>query len=139
RLTRTEAGAAFGNPMVYLEKFLTNPRHVEVQVLSDGQGNAIHLGDRDCSLQRRHQKIIEEAPAPGVDEKARAEVQSRCVQVCIELCYRGAGTFELLYEDGQFFFIELTTRIQVEHPISEMVTGIDILTEQIKVCGGLPL
>src|SRR5690554_7971789 len=93
RLTRTEAGAAFGNPMVYLEKFLTNPRHVEVQVLSDGQGNAIHLGDRDCSLQRRHQKIIEEAPAPGVDEKARAEVQARCVQACIELGYRGAGTF----------------------------------------------
>ena len=139
RLTRTEAGAAFGNPMVYLEKFLTNPRHVEVQVLSDGQGNAIHLGDRDCSLQRRHQKIIEEAPAPGVDEKARAEVQARCVQACIELGYRGAGTFEFLYEDGQFFFIEMNTRIQVEHPISEMVTGIDILKEQIKVCGGLPL
>ncbi len=139
RLTRTEAGAAFGNPMVYLEKFLTNPRHVEVQVLSDGQGNAIHLGDRDCSLQRRHQKIIEEAPAPGVDEKARAAVQARCVQACIELGYRGAGTFEFLYEDGQFFFIEMNTRIQVEHPISEMVTGIDILKEQIKVCGGLPL
>ena len=139
RLTRTEAGAAIGNHKVYLEKFLTNPRHVEVQVLSDGQGNAIHLGDRDCSLQRRHQKIIEEAPAPGVDEKARAEVQARCVQACIELCYRGAGTFEFLYEDGQFFFIEMNTRIQVEHPISEMVTGIDILKEQIKVCGGLPL
>ena len=139
RLTRTEAGAAFGNPVVYLEKFLTNPRHVEIQVLSDGQGNAIHLGDRDCSLQRRHQKIIEEAPAPGVDEKARAEVQARCVQACIDLGYRGAGTFEFLYEDGQFFFIEMNTRIQVEHPISEMVTGIDIVKQQIKVCGGLPL
>ena len=139
KLTRTEAGAAFGNPMVYLEKYLTNPRHVEIQVLSDGQGNAIHLGDRDCSLQRRHQKIIEEAPAPGIDEKARAEVQARCVQACIELGYRGAGTFEFLYEDGQFFFIEMNTRIQVEHPISEMVTGIDIVKHQIKVCGGLPL
>ncbi|GGI99559.1 acetyl-CoA carboxylase biotin carboxylase subunit [Halopseudomonas pertucinogena] len=139
RLTRTEAGAAFGNPVVYLEKYLTNPRHVEIQVLSDGQGNAIHLGDRDCSLQRRHQKIIEEAPAPGIDEKARAEVQARCVQACIDLGYRGAGTFEFLYEDGQFFFIEMNTRIQVEHPISEMVTGIDIVKHQIKVCGGLPL
>ena len=139
KLTRTEAGAAFGNPMVYLEKYLTNPRHVEIQVLSDGQGNAIHLGDRDCSLQRRHQKIIEEAPAPGIDEKARAEVQARCVQACIDLGYRGAGTFEFLYEDGQFFFIEMNTRIQVEHPISEMVTGIDIVKHQIKVCGGLPL
>ena len=139
RLTRTEAGAAFGNPMVYLEKFLTNPRHVEIQVLSDGQGHAIHLGDRDCSLQRRHQKIIEEAPAPGINEKARAEVQARCVQACIDLGYRGAGTFEFLYENGEFFFIEMNTRIQVEHPISERVTGIDIVKEQIKVCGGLPL
>ena len=139
RLTRTEAGAAFGNPMVYLEKFLTNPRHVEIQVLSDGQGNAIHLGDRDCSLQRRHQKIIEEAPAPGINEKARAEVQARCVQACIDLGYRGAGTFEFLYENGEFFFIEMNTRIQVEHPISEMVTGIDIVKEQIKVCAGQPL
>ena len=139
RLTRTEAGAAFGNPMVYLEKFLTNPRHVEVQVLSDGQGKAIHLGDRDCSLQRRHQKIIEEAPAPGIDEKARAEVQARCVQACIDLGYRGAGTFEFLYENGEFFFIEMNTRIQVEHPISEMVTGIDIVKEQIRVCAGEPL
>ena len=139
RLTRTEAGAAFGNPVVYLEKYLTNPRHVEIQVLSDGQGNAIHLGDRDCSLQRRHQKIIEEAPAPGIDEKARAEVQARCVKACIDLGYRGAGTFEFLYEDGQFFFIEMNTRIQVEHPISEMVTGIDIVKHQIKVCGGLKL
>ena len=139
RLPRTEAGAAFGNPVVYLEKYLTNPRHVEIQVLSDGQGNAIHLGDRDCSLQRRHQKIIEEAPAPFIDEKARAAVQARCVQACIELGYRGAGTFEFLYEDGEFFFIEMNTRIQVEHPITEMVTGIDIVKHQIKVCGGLRL
>ena len=138
-MTRTEAAAAFGNPVVYMEKYLTNPRHVEIQVLSDGQGNAIHLGDRDCSLQRRHQKIIEEAPAPGINEKARAEVQARCVQACIDLGYRGAGTFEFLYENGEFFFIEMNTRIQVEHPISEMVTGIDIVKEQIKVCGGLPL
>lgn len=139
RMTRTEAAAAFGNSMVYMEKFLTNPRHVEIQVLSDGQGNAIHLGDRDCSLQRRHQKIIEEAPAPGIDEKARADVQARCVEACIELGYRGAGTFEFLYENGQFFFIEMNTRIQVEHPITEMVTGIDIVKEQILVCAGQPL
>ncbi|HDZ57000.1 MAG TPA: acetyl-CoA carboxylase biotin carboxylase subunit [Pseudomonas xinjiangensis] len=138
-MTRSEAGAAFGNPMVYLEKFLTNPRHVEVQVLSDGQGHAVHLGDRDCSLQRRHQKIIEEAPAPGIDEKARAEVQARCVQACIELGYLGAGTFEFLYENGQFFFIEMNTRVQVEHPVSEMVTGIDIVKEQILVASGKPL
>ncbi|GAA6130859.1 acetyl-CoA carboxylase biotin carboxylase subunit [Halopseudomonas sabulinigri] len=139
KLTRTEAGAAFGNPMVYLEKFLTNPRHVEVQVMSDGQGHAIHLGDRDCSLQRRHQKIIEEAPAPGIDEKARAEVQARCVQACIDLGYRGAGTFEFLYENGEFYFIEMNTRVQVEHPVSEMVTGIDIVKEQILVASGQPL
>lgn len=138
-LTRTEAGAAFGNPVVYLEKFLTNPRHVEVQILSDGQGNAVHLGDRDCSLQRRHQKIIEEAPAPGIDEKARAMVQARCVKACIELGYRGAGTFEFLYENGEFFFIEMNTRVQVEHPVSEMVTGIDIVKEQILVASGQPL
>ena len=139
KLTQVEAGAAFGNPMVYLEKFLTNPRHVEVQVLSDGQGNAVHLGDRDCSLQRRHQKIIEEAPAPGIDEKARAEVQARCVQACIDLGYRGAGTFEFLYENGEFYFIEMNTRLQVEHPVSEMVTGIDIVKEQILVASGQPL
>ena len=139
KLTQVEAGAAFGNPMVYLEKFLTNPRHVEVQVLSDGQGNAVHLGDRDCSLQRRHQKIIEEAPAPGIDEKARAEVQARCVQACIDLGYRGAGTFEFLYENGEFYFIEMNTRVQDEHPDSEMVTGIDIVKEQILVASGQPL
>ncbi|RPS07196.1 acetyl-CoA carboxylase biotin carboxylase subunit [Pseudomonas aeruginosa] len=136
KLTRTEAGAAFGNPMVYLEKFLTNPRHVEVQVLSDGQGNAIHLGDRDCSLQRRHQKVIEEAPAPGIDEEARQEVFARCVQACIEIGYRGAGTFEFLYENGRFYFIEMNTRVQVEHPVSEMVTGVDIVKEMLRIASG---
>ncbi len=136
KLTRTEAGAAFGNPMVYLEKFLTNPRHVEVQVLSDGQGNAIHLGDRDCSLQRRHQKVIEEAPAPGIDEKARQEVFARCVQACIEIGYRGAGTFEFLYENDRFYFIEMNTRVQVEHPVSEMVTGVDIVKEMLRIASG---
>ena len=133
KLTRTEAGAAFGNPMVYLEKFLGNPRHVEVQVLSDGQGNAIHLYDRDCSLQRRHQKVIEEAPAPMIDEQARAEVLKRCVDACIEIGYRGAGTFEFLYEDGRFYFIEMNTRVQVEHPVTEMVTGIDIVKEMLSI------
>ena len=136
KLTRTEAGAAFGNPMVYLEKFLTNPRHVEVQVLSDGQGNAIHLGDRDCSLQRRHQKVLEEAPAPGIDEKARAEVLERCVRACVEIGYRGAGTFEFLYENGRFYFIEMNTRVQVEHPVSEMVTGVDIVKEMLRIASG---
>ncbi|PTU76405.1 acetyl-CoA carboxylase biotin carboxylase subunit [Pseudomonas mangrovi] len=136
KLTRTEAGSAFGNPMVYLEKFLGNPRHVEVQVLSDGQGNAIHLGDRDCSLQRRHQKVIEEAPAPYIDEKARAEVLKRCVDACIEIGYRGAGTFEFLYEDGRFYFIEMNTRVQVEHPVTEMVTGIDIVKEMLSIAAG---
>lgn len=136
RLTRTEADAAFGNPMVYLEKFLVNPRHVEVQILSDGQGNAIHLGDRDCSLQRRHQKVIEEAPAPFIDEKARKEVQQRCVQACIDIGYRGAGTFEFLYEDGKFYFIEMNTRVQVEHPVTEQVTGVDIVKEMLRIAGG---
>jgi acetyl-CoA carboxylase biotin carboxylase subunit len=136
RLTRSEAESVFGNPMVYLEKFLTNPRHVEVQVLSDGQGHAIHLGDRDCSLQRRHQKVLEEAPAPGIDEKARAEVQASCVQACIDIGYRGAGTFEFLYENGRFYFIEMNTRVQVEHPVSEMVTGIDIVKEMLGIAAG---
>ncbi|TBU95770.1 acetyl-CoA carboxylase biotin carboxylase subunit [Stutzerimonas kirkiae] len=136
KLTRTEAGAAFGNSMVYLEKFLGNPRHVEVQILSDGQGNAIHLYDRDCSLQRRHQKVLEEAPAPFIDEKARAEVLKRCVDACIEIGYRGAGTFEFLYEDGRFYFIEMNTRVQVEHPVTEMVTGIDIVKEMLNIAAG---
>ncbi len=136
RLTRTEAEAAFGNPVVYLEKFLVNPRHVEVQILSDGQGNAIHLGDRDCSLQRRHQKVIEEAPAPYINEKARHEVQARCVQACVDIGYRGAGTFEFLYEDGNFYFIEMNTRVQVEHPVTEAVTGVDIVKEMLRIAGG---
>ena len=136
KLTRTEAGAAFGNPMVYLEKFLGNPRHVEVQVLSDGQGNAVHLGDRDCSLQRRHQKVLEEAPAPYIDEKARAEVLKRCTDACVEIGYRGAGTFEFLYEDGRFYFIEMNTRVQVEHPVTEMVTGVDIVKEMLSIAAG---
>jgi acetyl-CoA carboxylase biotin carboxylase subunit len=136
KLTRSEAGSVFGNPMVYLEKFLGNPRHVEVQVLSDGQGNAIHLGDRDCSLQRRHQKVLEEAPAPFINEQSRAEVLKRCVDACIEIGYRGAGTFEFLYEDGNFYFIEMNTRVQVEHPVSEMVTGIDIVKEMLSIAAG---
>ena len=136
KLTRTEAGAAFGNELVYLEKFLGNPRHVEVQVLSDGQGNDIHLYDRDCSLQRRHQKVIEEAPAPQIDEKARAEVLKRCVDACIEIGYRGAGTFEFLYENGHFYFIEMNTRVQVEHPVTEMVTGVDIVKEMLSIAAG---
>ena len=139
KLTRTEAEAAFGNGMVYLEKFLTNPRHVEVQVLSDGQGHAVHLGDRDCSLQRRHQKVLEEAPAPFIDPKSRAEVLKRCVDACIEINYRGAGTFEFLYEDGNFYFIEMNTRVQVEHPVTEMVTGIDIVKEMLSIASGNPL
>ncbi|WP_254277249.1 acetyl-CoA carboxylase biotin carboxylase subunit [Halomonas sp. 3H] len=138
-VTRTEAHSAFGDGTVYMEKFLENPRHVEVQVLADGQGNAIHLYDRDCSLQRRHQKVIEEAPAPGIDETARAEVLEACRQACITIGYRGAGTFEFLYENGQFFFIEMNTRVQVEHPVTEMVTGVDIVREQLRIASGLPL
>ena len=134
--TKSEAKAAFGNGEVYMEKFLENPRHVEIQVLADGQGNAIHLGDRDCSLQRRHQKVLEEAPAPGIDEKARQEVFKRCVDACIEIGYRGAGTFEFLYENGRFYFIEMNTRVQVEHPVSEMVTGIDIVKEMLSIAAG---
>ena len=139
KLTRTEAEAAFGNGMVYLEKFLMNPRHVEVQVLSDGQGHAIHLGDRDCSMQRRHQKVLEEAPAPDINPKSREEVLKRCVDACIDINYRGAGTFEFLYEDGNFYFIEMNTRVQVEHPVTEMVTGIDIVKEMLSIASGNPL
>jgi acetyl-CoA carboxylase biotin carboxylase subunit len=135
-ITKAEAGAAFGDSTVYLEKFLQNPRHVEVQVMSDGQGNAIHLGDRDCSLQRRHQKVIEEAPAPQIPDEARQKVYDSCIKACIDIGYRGAGTFEFLYEDGGFYFIEMNTRIQVEHPVSEMVTGVDLIKEQIRVCCG---
>ncbi len=139
QVTKSEAKSAFGDDTVYMEKYLQNPRHVEVQILSDGQGNAIHLGDRDCSLQRRHQKVLEEAPAPNIDEAARQAVYKACTNACIEIGYRGAGTFEFLYEDGNFYFIEMNTRIQVEHPVTEMVTGVDLIKEQIAVCSGQPL
>lgn len=138
-LTRAEARAAFGDDTVYMEKFLTTPRHVEIQVLSDGQGNAIYLGDRDCSLQRRHQKVVEEAPAPGIPEHIRKEVGERCARACVEIGYRGAGTFEFLYENEKFYFIEMNTRVQVEHPVTEMVTGIDIIKEQLLIAAGAPL
>lgn len=138
-VTQAEAAAAFGSDKVYIEKFLGNPRHVEIQVLADGQGNAIHLGDRDCSLQRRHQKVLEEAPAPGIPEHLREKVAASCVNACIEIGYRGAGTFEFLYEDGGFYFIEMNTRVQVEHPVSEMVTGVDIVKEQLLIASGMPL
>ena len=135
-MTKKEAHAAFGSDVVYLEKFLQKPRHVEIQVIADGLGNAIHLGDRDCSLQRRHQKILEEAPAPDIDSKLREEVSSACVNACLKMNYRGAGTFEFLYEDGGFYFIEMNTRIQVEHPVTEEITGFDIVKEQLKIAGG---
>lgn len=138
-MTRTEAGAAFGNPMVYMERYLQRPRHVEIQVLSDEMGNAVYLGERDCSLQRRHQKVVEEAPAPGITEAERAAIGEACVAACRRIGYRGAGTFEFLYEDGEFFFIEMNTRVQVEHPITELITGVDIVQEQIRIASGLPL
>ncbi len=138
-LTRNEAGSFFGNDMVYMEKFLENPRHIEVQVLADGQGNAIYLGERDCSLQRRHQKVVEEAPAPGITEDIRRYIGERCARACIDIDYRGAGTFEFLYENGEFYFIEMNTRIQVEHTITEMVTGIDLIKEQLRIAAGMPL
>ena len=138
-VTQSEAKAAFGDGTVYLEKFLENPRHVEIQVLADGQGNAVHLGDRDCSLQRRHQKVLEEAPAPGIPEEVRRAVAESCVKACIDIGYRGAGTFEFLYENGSFFFIEMNTRVQVEHPVTEMITSFDIVREQILVASGRPL
>lgn len=138
-VTKTEAGAAFGDSTVYMEKFLENPRHVEIQILADGQGNAVHLYDRDCSLQRRHQKVIEEAPAPGLDEEARRKVLIACVDASKAINYRGAGTFEFLYENGEFYFIEMNTRVQVEHPITEMVTGVDIVKEQLMIASGKKL
>lgn len=138
-ITKTEAKAAFGDGTVYMEKFLQRPRHVEVQVLADGQGHAIHLFDRDCSLQRRHQKVVEEAPAPHLDQEARAEVLKACVDACIKIGYRGAGTFEFLYEDGNYYFIEMNTRVQVEHPVTEQITGVDIVKEQLRIASGQPL
>ena len=138
-VTQTEAKSFFGDGTVYLEKFLENPRHVEIQVIGDGKGEAICLGDRDCSLQRRHQKVIEEAPAPGIPDEVRAAITKTCIQACKNMRYRGAGTLEFLYEDERFYFIEMNTRVQVEHPVTEMVTGIDIVKEQLRVASGLPL
>jgi len=135
-LTKQEAGTFFGNNMVYMEKYLETPRHVEIQVLSDGQGSAIHLGERDCSMQRRNQKVVEEAPAPGITPKQRKKIGQRCVDACNKIQYRGAGTFEFLYQDGEFYFIEMNTRVQVEHPVTEMITGVDIIKEQLFIASG---
>ena len=135
-LTRTEARNAFGSDVVYMEKFLETPRHIEFQVLGDGAGEAIHLGERDCSMQRRHQKVVEEAPAPGITPDQRAAMGARCVEACKRMQYRGAGTFEFLYQDGEFYFIEMNTRVQVEHPVTEMITGVDIIREQLRIAAG---
>lgn len=135
-MTKSEAGAAFNNPEVYLEKFLENPRHVEIQVLADGGKNAVWLGERDCSMQRRHQKVIEEAPAPGIDRKLIEKIGERCAEACRKIEYRGAGTFEFLHENGEFYFIEMNTRIQVEHPVTELITGIDLVQQQIRIAAG---
>jgi acetyl-CoA carboxylase biotin carboxylase subunit len=138
-LTKAEAAAAFGNDVVYMEKYLENPRHVEFQVLADNHGHAIHLGERDCSMQRRHQKVVEEAPAPGITAEQRQRIGDRCAEACVRIGYRGLGTFEFLYQDGEFYFIEMNTRVQVEHPVTEMVTGIDIVKAQILAASGEPL
>ncbi|PXX48075.1 MULTISPECIES: acetyl-CoA carboxylase biotin carboxylase subunit [Aquitalea] len=136
QMTRTEAGAAFGNPTVYMEKYLQQPRHIEIQILADEYGNAIYLGERDCSMQRRHQKIIEEAPAPGITDEQRQRIGTACAEACSRIGYRGAGTFEFLFENGEFYFIEMNTRVQVEHPVTEMITGVDIVQEQIRIAAG---
>ncbi len=138
-ITKTEAGNFFGNSEVYMEKFLETPRHVEIQILADEHGNAVHLGERDCSMQRRHQKVIEESPAPGITDEEREKIGTICSEACKRIGYRGAGTFEFLYEKGDFYFIEMNTRVQVEHPVTEMVTGIDIIKEQLRIASGLPL
>ncbi|MAS83146.1 MAG: acetyl-CoA carboxylase biotin carboxylase subunit [Legionellales bacterium] len=138
-LTRAEAGAAFGNEIVYMEKFLEHPRHIEIQIMADEHGNVIYLAERDCSMQRRHQKVIEEAPAPGLTKKTRKKIGELCVKACKSISYRGAGTFEFLYENDEFYFIEMNTRIQVEHPVTEMITGVDIVKEQLRVASGEPL
>ncbi|NOQ82054.1 MAG: acetyl-CoA carboxylase biotin carboxylase subunit [Methylophaga sp.] len=138
-LTKSEAKSLFGNGMVYMEKFLMNPRHIEFQVLADQHGHAVHIGERDCSMQRRHQKVVEEAPAPGITPELRAKMGKICADACIRIGYRGAGTFEFLYQDGEFYFIEMNTRIQVEHTISEQISGIDLVAEQIKIAAGEPL
>ncbi|MEI6116144.1 MAG: acetyl-CoA carboxylase biotin carboxylase subunit, partial [Burkholderiales bacterium] len=135
-MTRSEAGAAFNNPEVYLEKFLENPRHIEIQVLADGGRNAIWLGERDCSMQRRHQKVIEEAPAPGIARRLIERIGDRCADACRKIGYRGAGTFEFLFEEGEFYFIEMNTRIQVEHPVTELITGVDLVQQQIRIAAG---
>jgi acetyl-CoA carboxylase biotin carboxylase subunit len=135
-MTRSEAAAAFGNPAVYMEKFLLQPRHIEIQVLADQHGNALWLGERDCSMQRRHQKVLEEAPAPGIPRRLIERIGSRCADACKKIGYRGAGTFEFLYENGEFYFIEMNTRVQVEHPVTEMITGVDIVVEQIRIAAG---
>ena len=139
KVTSTEAQSFFGSGIVYLEKFLENPRHVEIQVIGDGEGDAIHLGDRDCSLQRRHQKVLEEAPAPDIPDAVRNEVAATCIQACKNMKYRGVGTLEFLYQDERFYFIEMNTRVQVEHPVTEMVTGVDIVKEQLRIASGEPL
>src|SRR5690606_4331235 len=135
-MTKSEAQAAFGNPMVYMEKFLEQPRHIEIQILADQYGNAVHLGERDCSMQRRHQKVLEEAPVPGISSRLRDKIGARCTEACKRINYRGAGTFEFLYENDEFYFIEMNTRVPVEHPVTGLFTGVDIVKEHIRIAAG---